>query len=177
MTKFKKSYASTASTIIKGAYGSSRNLMTPDVIRRGKLSRNVAYELSEGSDFDGGRMFGVTIARLTPEGKYVRTELSHSFFNRDDAETYINRVKSVNEAGIVREADTFLSFLAFMRKRDMPDAKERALAESPRGKELVKRVSKTVEAFNKSVEAFNKSQSRPATMTVEHRPKRKRLDA
>ena len=59
-----------------------KNMMTPDVIEYGYISPAVVYELSQGSSIMGGRakLYGVTIASVTPSGEYLhRHELCKCF--------------------------------------------------------------------------------------------------
>jgi hypothetical protein len=69
----KKGTALTAREILRREYGSSRNLMTPHVLRVGKIDRETAYELSSGAGFDpGSTVYGVSIARVLPDGSTER---------------------------------------------------------------------------------------------------------
>jgi hypothetical protein len=63
-----KATALSAQEILKREYGSSRNLLTPNVITRGKLDRETAYELSWGHGEPGSHLYGVSIAYVTYDG-------------------------------------------------------------------------------------------------------------
>lgn len=74
-------------------YGSSRNFMTPDRIRIGKLDRSTVYELASGAGFALGTMlYGVSIVRVVDHetGQTERDfDASCVFETREEAESYI----------------------------------------------------------------------------------------
>jgi len=84
----------TAREIIKKEYGSSRNFMTPNVIRIGKISRDIAFELSSGK-FDGSTIYGASFAEIKTDGGTTRRrDISKMFNSRGEAEAYINQLKT-----------------------------------------------------------------------------------
>ena len=84
----------TAREIIKKEYGSSRNFMTPNVIRIGKISRRVAFELSNGESLDHSIIYGVSFAEFKTDGGTIRrTDISKMFGSQKEAEAYINQLK------------------------------------------------------------------------------------
>jgi hypothetical protein len=61
-----KATALSAREILKREYGSSKNLLTPNVITRGKLDRETAYELSWGHGMEpGSHLYGISIVYVT----------------------------------------------------------------------------------------------------------------
>jgi len=84
----------TAREIIKKEYGSSRNFMTPNVIRIGKINRSVAFELSSGESLDHSTIYGVSLAEIKTDGGTIRrTDISQMFDTQKEAEDYINQLK------------------------------------------------------------------------------------
>lgn len=90
MVKRKKS--DSAITILGSVYGESKNFMTPKVIKKGKLGKSSAYELSSGDGLMGNKLFGVSIG-YKDEGKYYKSDLSRSFSKKSSATRYIKRLK------------------------------------------------------------------------------------
>ena len=92
------SRALTAREMIKREYGTSKNFMTPDVLRRGKLHRAVAYELSGGGGFltSIDRLFAVSVVAYNKEmDKTARcTDVSEVFSSRAEAEDYISELRT-----------------------------------------------------------------------------------
>ena len=85
---------SSAREIIKGTYGSSKNFMTPNIISYGKISSDIAYELSSGRGIFSDMMYGVSVARKNPDGSYKKMyDLSKSFGSLDEAKKYIDSLK------------------------------------------------------------------------------------
>ena len=83
-----------AREIIKKAYGTSKNFITPNIIKYGKISKTIAFELSSGSSMSGGTMYGVSIAKIIKGGKAERQyNLSKSFYTIYKAERYIEALK------------------------------------------------------------------------------------
>lgn len=70
-----------ARDIIKGAYGSSKNFMTPHVVKIVSIERGkIAAELSYGEGLSNYMLAGVSIARALPNGNAERMpDLSQSF--------------------------------------------------------------------------------------------------
>lgn len=84
----------TARQIIKKEYGNSKNLMTPNVIRYGKISENVAYELSEGTGLTNNTIYGVSIVMMDEQGNTKREfDLSKKLDSLLEAEGYIGRLR------------------------------------------------------------------------------------
>lgn len=89
-----------ASEMFRKEYGSSKNFMTPRILSRGMLARGregqaAAYELSEGTGIDHEPIFGVTVVRMWADGTTERWyDKSHMFHSRQEAETYIAKLKS-----------------------------------------------------------------------------------
>ena len=54
----------TARQILRQELGDSKNFMTPGIMRVGKMSRNIAYELSTGRGMDNEPIYGVTLVML-----------------------------------------------------------------------------------------------------------------
>jgi hypothetical protein len=83
-----------AKDIIKGAYGSSKNFMTPNLISYGKISSDVAYELSSGRGLFNSMLYGVSFAKINIDGTYEKVyDLSKSFESLDEAKRYIEKLK------------------------------------------------------------------------------------
>ena len=83
----------TAREILKREYGSSKNFMTPHVIRIGKITGTIAFELSSG-EFGGSAIWGVSFAEMMEDGGTSRrTDISESFGSRGKAEAYISEMK------------------------------------------------------------------------------------
>lgn len=64
--------ALTAREIIHAEYGNSRNFMTPNRIRVGKIAPDLAYELASGKNMDGGPLYSVTIVEVLADGTTER---------------------------------------------------------------------------------------------------------
>lgn len=83
-----------AREIIRKVYGSSKNFMTPDVIKYGKISKYTAFELSCGRGIFDNYIYGVSVATVEKDGKgYKNYDLSGSFDIREKAESYIKKLK------------------------------------------------------------------------------------
>lgn len=84
----------TAKQIIKREYGESKNIITPEVIRYGKINKNLAYEISSGIGMKGDTIYGVSIVEIDKDGKTTRrTDLSDLFDSIDEVEMYIEVLK------------------------------------------------------------------------------------
>lgn len=88
----------TARQIIKKEYGKSKNFMTPHILRYGKISKNVAYELSKGTGFKHETIYGVSIVTIDKQGNTKREfELSKKLDGILEAEGYIGRLRERGE--------------------------------------------------------------------------------
>lgn len=69
----------------------SKNFMTPTIIRYGKISSNVAYELSSGRGIGDGPLYGVTVVKYDERLHKAESlyNLSKAFSTRSSAESYI----------------------------------------------------------------------------------------
>lgn len=85
----------TAREAIRKEYGKSRNFMTPNLVRYGKINPTRAYELSWGSGLEPGtRLYGVSVVDIDENGETKRrTDLSNSFPSILLAERYISRLQ------------------------------------------------------------------------------------
>ena len=84
----------TARQIIKKEYGNSKNFITPYILRYGKISENVAYELSEGTGFEHNAIYGVSIVTVDEQGNTKREfDLSKHFDSLLEVEGYIGRLR------------------------------------------------------------------------------------
>jgi hypothetical protein len=80
-----------AREILRAAYGNSRNICTPHIVRVGKLHPRIAYELSVNGK---GDLWGVSLVRWEPTGKAVRLyDYSTAFSTREEAEAYIEGLR------------------------------------------------------------------------------------
>lgn len=88
----KKSYS--ARQIIRKEYGKSRNIITPNIVKYGKIRKNKAYEISYGKGFTGGKLYGVSIASINKKGKTKRNYKQSKVFNsQSTAQRYINKLR------------------------------------------------------------------------------------
>lgn len=84
----------TARQIIKREYGNSRNFITPQIIRYGKVDKNLAYELSRGEGIKGEDIYGVSVVELKQDGTTERRiDLSNMFYSLREAQDYIKTLK------------------------------------------------------------------------------------
>lgn len=91
----------TAREIIRREYGSSRNFMTPHKIRIGKISKTMAFELSNGNGFDHSSLYGVSFVEIKEDGSTVRrTDISKMFFGIGKAEAYIEQIKEEEKGAL-----------------------------------------------------------------------------
>jgi len=71
------------------------NIFTPDIIRRGLLAPNVAYELAEGRGMTGKPIFGVSVRGIDAKGnedsRYLK--LSALCQDRQGAENFIDNLR------------------------------------------------------------------------------------
>lgn len=75
----------------KKVFGKSTNFMTPNVIRYGRISNNLVYELSWGNVLNGD-MYGVTVIKNDSYDDYY-TDYSKALHSRTEAEEYIEELK------------------------------------------------------------------------------------
>ncbi len=102
-TEIKTSIAEsmTAREIIHKEYGESKNFMTPNNRRYGKVhgAPDVAYEVSEGTDFNHNKIYGVSIVRVWADGTTERwMEKSGVCRSKAEVDTLLG-----NLAGYIRE--------------------------------------------------------------------------
>jgi hypothetical protein len=88
----------TARQIIKREYGEhSRNLITPRIISYGKITPGIAYEISEGTDFNHNRIWGISIAQLMNDGSTIRrSDLSCMIREYQQVREYVRKLKGNN---------------------------------------------------------------------------------
>lgn len=90
-----------AREMLKEVYKDSKNFMTPYIETRGKISKDKAFELSRGIDFEGFNMYGVSVVVFDKrKKKVVRSGESKSFigeFAYNDAKYYIECLKANRE--------------------------------------------------------------------------------
>jgi len=78
-----------ARRMIQIAYGDSKNFMTPNIIKYGKINRDMAYELSSGEDFYHKPMYGVSIAAVDPTtGEINRTAFIDEYKDKDLSKSF-----------------------------------------------------------------------------------------
>lgn len=75
----------------KKVFGKNTNFMTPNVIRYGRISDDLIYELSWGNVFNGD-MYGVTVIKDNDDKDYY-TNYSKACVSRTEAEEYIAELK------------------------------------------------------------------------------------
>lgn len=87
-----------ARQIIKREYGEySRNLITPRIVSYGKITPGIAYEISEGTDFNHNPIWGVSIAQLMNDGSTIRrSDLSCMIREYPQVREYIKKLKGNN---------------------------------------------------------------------------------
>lgn len=83
-----------AKDIVRLEYGDSKNFMTPEVIKYGKISKNLAYELSFGIGLCREDLYGVSVVELLDDGTTRRrTDLSKVLNSLKEALDYIEELK------------------------------------------------------------------------------------
>lgn len=86
--------ALSAREIIRKEYGDSKNFMTPYIIKRGKINRTTAFELSSGTGMYHEPIYGVSVVRLNEGGTTERlTHVSKMFRSKSAALYYIIGLK------------------------------------------------------------------------------------
>jgi hypothetical protein len=97
--------ALTAREILLRVYGDSKNFMTPHIMEYGKISPELAWELSFGDGVFHGIIWGVTFAAIHPhtDGAGLRYRKFNymcrgGFLCRSDALAYIEHVKAIYRA-------------------------------------------------------------------------------
>ena len=101
-TKHPKGLALTARQIIRKEYGNSTNFITPYVVKYGKISRTVAYELSRGTGpLSQHMLYGVSIAVWDEDTNTTRRAIQTSklFDLLWDAEQYIEKLRAHVRSG------------------------------------------------------------------------------
>ena len=92
-----------AGEIIEHEYGDSKNFMTPRVLKYGKISRTIAYEIAQGEGFEHETIYGISVAEWTGvkdhRGKYTirRTDLSKLCYNQGEIDKYIRELQDKEE--------------------------------------------------------------------------------
>lgn len=94
--------AYSARQILRAEYGSSTNVMTPNVLDAFLIGPNVAAELSTGTGLDGEPIWGVSVAIVRPDGTTYRPGVDRTkairsglFFSRGAAEEHIETMRSL----------------------------------------------------------------------------------
>ncbi len=86
-------------------FGESRNFMTPRILGYDWIKdQEIAYELSEGEDFDHESIFGVSVVRLKADGKTERLlePVSGVFWSKIEAKQHI---KKLQREGLPQQCD------------------------------------------------------------------------
>lgn len=84
---------SKAKAIFKRKFGNQSNFMTPNIIGYGMATANLAWELSSGSNMDGGTFYGVTVLeQIWGKPTNRRTDLGQSFATESMARKYIKQL-------------------------------------------------------------------------------------
>ena len=86
-------------------YGDSNNFMTPWIVRRGKITAEIVFELSTGSGFlDSGPLWGVSVVVYNPRsGLTDRHAVKSQCFNsRAAAERYISELDRLYDVNPLR---------------------------------------------------------------------------
>jgi hypothetical protein len=83
----------TAKEIIKAECGNSRNLLTPYRIKIGKISKNLAYEISYGFGIGYNKLCGLTVIEDMGDETREREDLSGCFFSMEDVKNKIEEIK------------------------------------------------------------------------------------
>lgn len=91
MGKIRRTGILTAAEILTMEYGDSPNFMTPHVLKRGKLARHWAYELSWGRGFHQERIYGVSVVQYMPNVQKTKRyfQMSQCFDSEQAAEQHI----------------------------------------------------------------------------------------
>ncbi len=94
--------AYSAKQILRAEYGSSTNVMTPNVLDSFLIGPNVAVELSTGTGLDGEPIWGVSVAIVRPDGTTYRPGVDRTkpirsglFFSRADADTHVETMRDL----------------------------------------------------------------------------------
>ena len=85
----------TANEIFKRQYNGRKNFITACVIARGKMCRNIAFELSSGRGITTPTLYGVTIVMLDESTGKTEPLFNDSrcFDSLEDAHIYIDDYK------------------------------------------------------------------------------------
>lgn len=92
--KIEKDKAISAREILRREYGTSKNFMTPEIIKTGKINRKTAYEISKGTGFKNEPVFGLTIVEIINGETKGREDLSDCFWNIKEVNERITRLKN-----------------------------------------------------------------------------------
>lgn len=81
----------TAEQIFKKEYSDSKHYITPELVRYGKITDNLVYEVSKGKKpIVGGDLFGLQLVSIDKQGNTKREdELSKCFDSLKELEEYI----------------------------------------------------------------------------------------
>jgi hypothetical protein len=92
-----------AREILRLEYGDSRNFLTPHVIARGKLARDVAYEISSGSGLEpGSSIYGVSVVMLHDDGTTERDyDASCCFSSLGAANEHVESLRTIECAEVL----------------------------------------------------------------------------
>lgn len=84
-----------ARDIIYKEYGNSKNILTPRRLSYGKLSKNIAYELSSGSGLNRMPIWGISIATWLPKEQKTQRlyKLSKCCHSKEEVKSYIQSLK------------------------------------------------------------------------------------
>jgi len=75
--------------------GTSKNIVTPNIIKRGTIKRGrVFYELSDGRGIFGEGLYGVTILGVSEEETRKLSKFSRCFRVMGEAKEYIEQLKN-----------------------------------------------------------------------------------
>ena len=89
----------TASEILNLKFHGAKNPFSPNILKKGKINPDVAFELSQGKSFlrDDGDIFGVTIVAVNRKQWKARGlhDLSNAFGTKNEAEAHINKLKRI----------------------------------------------------------------------------------
>ena len=81
--------------IFDEAFNGQTNIMTPKVLEYGWLKKNkICYELSEGKDMWNGKIYGLTVIEVMPDGELEkRRDLRDCYNNLTVAKATIKQLK------------------------------------------------------------------------------------
>ncbi len=76
----------TAREMVRAAYGDSKNILTPKLVKYGKIGKDRAFELSMGEGFKGETVYGLTVVKNVSGSIVKDFDNSGAFFNISDVE-------------------------------------------------------------------------------------------